>query len=453
MNMPDNNFGNAIPQGSFDSYSDVISYLYSRLPMFSRLGADAIKADLINTQKFCERLDNPQNKFKSIHIGGTNGKGSSSHMLAAILQTAGYKTGLYTSPHLKDFRERIRINGTMISEQQILQFVNEQYGFIEELEPSFFEVTVAIAFHHFAVNQVDIAIIEVGLGGRLDSTNVILPELSLISNIAFDHMDILGYTLPLIAGEKAGIIKKGVPVIISQKQDDVSDVFIKKAVEQQSEILFASEEWLITRSSSQNDSPEFLRVDISQKKNTIPSYFNFSTLELDLTGTYQLKNLAGVLSTVKQLRELGYQILDQNIIDALRQVKALTGLMGRWQMLQEAPLIICDTGHNEDGIREVLKNIEQCSYDKLHMVIGMLRDKDISGILKILPKNAIYYFCQPDLPRAKPAIELRNEAKAYNLLGEYYSSVQDALGAAKECAGQEDLIFVGGSTFVVAEIL
>ncbi len=453
MHMPENTSDKPKPEEPFDSYADVISYLYSRLPMFSRLGADAIKADLINTEKFCTHLSEPQNKFKSVHIGGTNGKGSSSHMLAAILQTADYKTGLYTSPHLKDFRERIRINGKMISEQEVLEFVNENYEFIENLEPSFFEVTVAMAFHHFAVNEVDIAIIEVGLGGRLDSTNVIHPELSLISNIAFDHMNILGNTLPLIAGEKAGIIKKGVPAIISQKQDEVADVFIKKAAEQQSKIIFASEEWLIKKSNVQQNSPEFLKVDISQKNNAIPPYFSFPTIELDLTGTYQLKNLGGVLSTVKQLRELGYQISDQNISEALRQVKALTGLMGRWQMLQEAPLVICDTGHNEDGIREVLKNIEQCSFNQLHMVIGMLRDKDSSGILKMLPEKARYYFCQPDLPRAKPAIELRDEAKTYNLQGEYYSSVGYALEAAKKCAGKNDLIFVGGSTFVVAEVV
>jgi dihydrofolate synthase/folylpolyglutamate synthase len=451
MHMPENTSDK--PKGSFDSYSDVISYLYSRLPMFSRVGADAIKADLINTQKFCSHLSEPQNKFKSVHIAGTNGKGSSSHMLAAILQTAGYKTGLYTSPHLKDFRERIRIDGKMISEEEVLEFVNDNYEFIENLEPSFFEVTVAMAFHHFAVNEVDIAIIEVGLGGRLDSTNVILPELSLISNIAFDHMNILGNTLPLIAGEKAGIIKKGVPVIISQKQDEVADVFIKKAAEQQSEIVFASEQWFIKKSSSQQNAPEFLKVDISQKDNSIPPYFSFPTLELDLTGTYQLKNLGGVLSAVKQLRVFGYQISDRNITEALRQVKALTGLMGRWQMLQEAPLVICDTGHNEDGIREVLNNIEQTSFHKLHMVIGMLRDKDSSGILKMLPENATYYFCHPDLPRAKPAIELRNEAKAYQLHGDYYPSVSEALDAAKKSAGKNDLIFIGGSTFVVAEVV
>lgn len=453
MNMPESTSDNHKSENPFNSYPDVISYLYSRLPMFSRQGADAIKADLINTQKFCSHLFEPQNKFKSVHIGGTNGKGSTSHMLAAILQTAGYKTGLYTSPHLKDFRERIRINGEMISEQEVLQFVNENHEFIEKIEPSFFEVTVAMAFQHFAVNEVDIAIIEVGLGGRLDSTNVIHPVLSLISNIAFDHVNILGSTLPLIAGEKAGIIKKSVPVIISQKQDEVIDVFIKKAAEQQSKIVFASDEWSIKRSSSQQNLPEFLKVDISQKNNTIPPLFSFPAIELDLTGTYQLKNLGGVLSAVKQLRELDYQISDQDITVALRQVKALTGLMGRWQMLQETPLVICDTGHNEDGIREVLKNIEQSSFDRLHIVIGMLRDKDSSGILKMLPQNAVYYFCQPDLPRAKQAIELRDEAKAHNLQGEYYPSVCDALDAAKESAGKKDLIFVGGSTFVVAEVV
>lgn len=453
MNMPENISDTPKPEGSFDSYSDVISYLYSRLPMFSRLGAGAIKADLINTQKFCSHLSEPQNKFKSVHVGGTNGKGSSSHMLAAILQAAAYKTGLYTSPHLKDFRERIRINGKMISEQEVLEFVNKNYEFIENLEPSFFEVTVAMAFQHFAVNEVDIAIIEVGLGGRLDSTNVIHPQLCLISNIGFDHMNILGNTLPLIAGEKAGIIKNGVPVIISQKQDEVADVFIKKAAEQQSKIIFAGDEWFIKKSRSQQNAPEFLQVDISQKNNQIPTCFNFTAIELDLTGTYQLKNLGGVLSAVKQLRELGYRISDQNITEALRQVKASTGLMGRWQMLQEVPLVICDTGHNEDGIREVLKNIEQTSFDQLHMVIGMLRDKDSSGILKMLPQKAKYYFCNPDLPRAKPAIELKDEAKAYNLHGQYYPSVSKALDAAKKSAGMNDLIFVGGSTFVVAEVV
>ena len=421
--------------------------------MFSRLGAAAIKADLVNTLKFCAHLDNPQDKFKSVHIGGTNGKGSTSHMLAAILQTAGYKTGLYTSPHLRDFRERIRINGEMISEEEVVKFVEENYQFIEKLEPSFFEVTVAMAFSHFASRQVDIAIIEVGLGGRLDSTNVINPELSVISNIGYDHMNILGNTLPEIAAEKAGIIKYKIPVIIGQKQDEVADVFIKKAAREQSKLAFASDEWKIVKSSDQNQSADLLRVEISRKEITDTASFSFNTLELDLTGTYQLKNLACVLSAVKQLRQSGYQISDRNIQDALRQAKSLTGLMGRWQTLQQDPLVICDTGHNEDGIIEVLKNIEQTPFENLHMVIGMLRDKDISKILKLLPKNALYYFCQPDIPRAKPAAELRDEAGAYGLKGSYYDSVRAALNSAKEFAGKNDLIFVGGSTFVVAEVV
>jgi dihydrofolate synthase/folylpolyglutamate synthase len=453
MNIPQHTFDNSGASEIFKSYPEVISYLYSRLPMFSRIGADAIKADLINTEKFCSHLSEPQNRFKSVHIGGTNGKGSSSHMLAAILQTAGYKTGLCTSPHLKDFRERIRINGEMISEQEVLGFVNENYEFIEGLEPSFFEATVAMAFDHFASNKVDIAIIEVGLGGRLDSTNVINPELSLISNIGYDHMNILGNTLQLIAGEKAGIIKKGVPVVISQKQDEVAGIFLNKAKEQQSEIVFASEEWLITRGTEQDNLPEYLKVNFSQKNNKIPPEFNFSTLDLDLTGSYQLKNLGGVLSTVKQLRRLNYVISDYHIINALRQVKLLTGLMGRWQIIQNTPRVMCDTGHNEDGIKEVLKNIEQSSFNKLHMVIGILKDKDSSGILKMLPEDAVYYFCQPNLPRAKPAIELRDEARAYKLRGDCFFSVSEALDAAKNSADKDDLIFVGGSTFVVAEIV
>ncbi|MFA6946036.1 MAG: Mur ligase family protein, partial [Pedobacter sp.] len=311
--MPENTSENLPAEGKFRSYSETISYLYSRLPMFSRSGAAAIKADLFNTQKFCTHLGNPHNKFKSVHVGGTNGKGSTSHMLAAILQSAGYKTGLYTSPHLRDFRERIRINGKMISEEAVVKFTEENYQFIEELEPSFFEVTVAMAFSHFASGQIDIALIEVGLGGRLDSTNVIRPDLSVISNIGYDHMNILGNTLPEIAAEKAGIIKYKIPVVISQKQDEVADIFIKKAALEQSKLVFASDEWKISRSSDQSRSADVLRVDISRKDQADSAFFSFNTLELDLTGIYQLKNLAGVLSAVKQLRQSGYQISDRNI--------------------------------------------------------------------------------------------------------------------------------------------
>jgi dihydrofolate synthase/folylpolyglutamate synthase len=421
--------------------------------MFSSHGKDAIKPGLQNTIKFCQKLGNPQDKFKSVHVGGTNGKGSTSHMLAAVLQSAGYKTGLYTSPHLRDFRERIRINGEMISENEVIQFVKDHQQYIEELEPSFFEVTVAMAFEHFAKNQVDIAIIEVGLGGRLDSTNVIHPELCVISNIGYDHMNILGNSLNEIAAEKAGIIKQGVPVVVSQKQKEVEEIFINKALELQTDLTFASDEWDILRSPAKNKPTEFLNLEISPKTKSPDPVFNFKSLELDLTGSYQSKNLGGVLSAIKQLIHIGYQIDDQDIISALKQVKTLTGLMGRWQTLRNDPLIICDTGHNEDGIREVMKNINLTPHQDLHMVIGMVKDKDISKILTLLPQSASYYFCQPDIPRAKPANELKTEAGEFGLNGDFYPSVNAALNAAKENAGINDLIFIGGSTFVVAEIV
>lgn len=431
------------------TYPETLKFLYSKLPMFSIQGKAAIKPGLDNTIRLCESLGNPQDKFKSIHIAGTNGKGSSSHMLAAIFQQAGYKTGLYTSPHLRDFRERIRINGEMISETEVIDFVSSQSELIKTLEPSFFEVTVAMAFHFFAQNNVDIAIIEVGLGGRLDSTNIIRPELSLITNIGFDHMNILGGTLTQIAGEKAGIIKQNTPVIISQKQSEIESVFKTKAAEMNSKITFANDEWDIYRSTENSDSSEFLKLEIKQKN----KIFQFSSLELDLTGTYQVKNLAGVLSAVKELRAAKYNLNDDSVQTALKNVKSLTGLMGRWQTLEKKPLIICDTGHNEDGIREVLSNISLTTYRNLHMVIGMVKDKEIEKILQLLPKNAMYYFCQPDIPRAKPSIELKNEALHYDLRGNSYDKVSEALEAAKANAHAEDLIFIGGSTFVVAEVV
>lgn len=412
-----------------------------------------MKPGLQNIIKFCQKLGNPEEKFKSVHIGGTNGKGSSSHMLAAVLQKAGYKTGLYTSPHLRDFRERIRIDGEMISENAVIDFVKTNRQFIEEIEPSFFEVTVAMAFEYFALNKVDIAIIEVGLGGRLDSTNIIKPELSLISNIGYDHMNILGNTLAEIATEKAGIIKTKTPVIISQRQAEIQAIFNNKATEMESPITFASDDWEITRSSLQNTNTDLLKVEIKQKSTDGNPIFEFNSLELDLTGSYQLKNLAGVLSTLKQLKTLGFKITDQNIKSALGSVKTLTGLMGRWQTLGKKPLTICDTGHNEDGIKEVLKNIRQSKFNNLHMVFGMVKDKDISKILKLLPQEAKYYFCQPNIPRAKSADELYTEAMQFGLKGDYFESVHEALEAAKKNALENDLIFIGGSTFVVAEIV
>ena len=374
-------------------------------------------------------------------------------MLAAILQKAGYKTGLYTSPHLRDFRERIRINVEMIAEMEVIQFVEAHQQYIEKLEPSFFEVTVALAFEYFSANQVEVAIIEVGLGGRLDSTNMIHPELCVISNIGYDHMNILGNSLNEIAFEKAGIIKHNVPVIISQRQDEVEDIFINKAFEMNSGLTFASDEWDIFRSQTQNNSSGFLNLEIRQKTNIETPFFSFDSIELDLTGSYQLKNLAGVLSAVKHLRLMGYQIDDQDVLFALRQVKKLTGLMGRWHILKYDPLIICDTGHNEDGIREVMKNINLTPHKDLHMVIVMVKDKDISKILSLLPQKAFYYFCEPTIPRAKPAKHLQLEAAKFGLNGAFYPTVQAAFHEAKKNAGNNDLIFIGGSTFVVAEII
>ncbi|HEY0670165.1 MAG TPA: folylpolyglutamate synthase/dihydrofolate synthase family protein [Sphingobacteriaceae bacterium] len=430
------------------NYSETIQYLYSRLPMFSKIGAAAIKADLTNTLQLCSRLDDPHKKFKTIHVGGTNGKGSTSHMLAAILQVAGYKTGLYTSPHLRDFRERIRVNGEMISEENVIAFVNEQKENIEQISPSFFEVTVAMAFDHFAKQNVDIAVIEVGLGGRLDSTNIITPVLSVITNIGYDHMNILGNSLKEIAFEKAGIIKSQVPVVIGERQKEIDDVFIKKADECDSPIIFASEQWQIIINQTHGTNDKYL--DIAATHNLQPITYN---LHLDLTGTYQLKNVKTVLSAVIQLQKQGFKITTNHLQSALKQVSMLTGLMGRWQTLSSDPMVICDTGHNEDGIREVLKNIDATHYEKLHMVIGMVRDKDVNKVLTLLPDHAVYYFCHPAIERAKPAEELMNEAKLHGLHGKSYPSVKEALKAAKRHASSKDLVFVGGSTFVVAEVV
>lgn len=449
--MAADNFNSSEFFTPFRTYQDTLEYLYARLPMFTRIGAAALKPDLINTIELCARIGNPQDKFKSIHIAGTNGKGSTSHMLAAILQTAGYKTGLYTSPHLKDFRERIRFNGKMIPRELVVDFVNNQRSNIEEIDPSFFEVTVAMAFQYFALQQVDIAVIEVGLGGRLDSTNIITPLVSVITNIGFDHVNILGNTLPQIASEKAGIIKPNVPVVIGEKHPETIDVFLTKAKENQSELIFACDEWLIKKSAKQADN-ELLILEVTKTKVSDSEPWS-ADLSLDLTGSYQVKNLATVLSSVAELRKAGFSISDEDVKSALGQVKGLTGLQGRWQVLKQNPLVVCDTGHNEDGIREVLKNIDDQTYDNLHMVIGMVSDKDIVKILELLPKKARYYFCSPDMPRAKPARELEEAAKIFGLTGYSYQSVDLALKAAEEVALENDLIFVGGSTFVVSEIL
>lgn len=413
--------------------------------MFTRVGVSAFKKDLHNIIAMCDQLNNPQNKFKTIHIGGTNGKGSTSHMLAAVLQKAGYKTGLYTSPHLKDFRERIRINGKMIPKHFVTDFVQRQNPLIEELGPSFFEVTVAMAFSYFALEKVDVAIIEVGLGGRLDSTNIIIPELSVITNISLDHTNILGDTLEAIATEKAGIIKTNVPVIIGEKDPETQKVFLEKARETNSELIFADQQLSITGSERKN---KYLTVSITRNNQSV-----FKDLQLDLTGSYQLKNIRTTVSSLLKLIDMGYSIREEAIYSALRNVKSLTGLQGRWQTLHKNPLIICDTGHNIAGIKEVIKNIKETHYATLHIVIGMVKDKDISGVLKLLPVQAQYYFCQPNLERALQAEELARQAGEHGLTGAVFPTVLLAYHAAKNAAHTDDMIFVGGSTFVVAEVL
>ena len=427
------------------NYSETLDYLYSRLPMFSRIGQVAFKKDLHNTIKLCESLGQPQNKFKSIHIGGTNGKGSTSHMLAAVLQEAGYKTGLYTSPHLIDFRERIRINGEMINKSYVVEFTEEIKPLIEEINPSFFEVTVAMAFSYFAQNSVDIAIIEVGLGGRLDSTNVITPELSIITNISLDHTNLLGNTVAEIAMEKAGIIKAQVPVIIGEYDDETAPIFKSKAITLNSNIEFADQQLKVLDPTYEND-----KLLISVKNENTIVYKN---LELDLTGSYQLKNVLGVLEAVKNLKSLGYTITNEHIYSGLKKVKELTGLKGRWYTLGTQPLIICDTGHNEAGIQEVVKNLARLNYKQLHIVLGMVKDKDITKVLELLPKNATYYFCSPNLERALPVEELESKATLQGLKGTSFTTVAKAFQEAKSNASSDDLIFIGGSTFVVAEVL
>lgn len=423
------------------TYKETIDYLFSRLPMFHRIGAAAYKADLNNTLALMKHLHHPENKFKTIHVAGTNGKGSSSHLLASIFQSAGYKTGLYTSPHLKDFRERIRINGEMISEQEVIDFTIHTKQFIEEVQPSFFEITVGLCFDYFAKQKVDIAIIETGLGGRLDSTNVILPELSLITNISLDHTNLLGDTLEKIAFEKAGIIKPDTPIVISETSE-IANVFIQKAKENNSSISFAYAKW---KAEVVNQNVEFLELNIfnESKKYLVQNQLN---------GIYQTKNSIAVIECVEQMKAKGWEIGDEAIRNGFKNVKTITGLKGRWDVLQTSPTIVADIAHNEAGIKQVLAQLKLTNFDKLHIVIGMVKDKDVSKVLSLLPTNATYYFCQPDLPRALAVNELHAIAQQFNLIGNSYLTVKEAFQSAKENALSDDLILITGSNFVVAEI-
>lgn len=426
------------------NYPQTLAYLFSRLPLFSRIGAAAYKADLDNTIRLCHELGDPQQRIKTIHVAGTNGKGSTSHMLAAILQTAGYKTGLYTSPHLKDFRERIRINGAMISERFVIDFTKRIQTLIEEIEPSFFEITVAMAFDYFAEEKVDIAIIETGLGGRLDSTNIILPELSIITNIGYDHMNLLGDTLEKIAGEKAGIIKTGVPVILGETVPATKIVFENKAKEKNAPLIYASSERQVQNWEWEKHE---LVVEVSAAHHT-----DHKIYRLDLPGIYQTKNLLTVLEACTQLQQQGWTIDDTIIHEAVRQTKKLTGLHGRWELLHESPLLLVDVAHNADGIAQLVQQIEMTAHDELHIILGMVKDKDLENVLRLLPKNARYYFTKAQIPRALPEEELAQLAGKFGLVGKRFSGIDFALQSAAGKAGKKDLIIVCGSIFLVGEV-
>ena len=405
------------------NYQETINWMFNQLPMYQLQGASAYKKDLTNTHLLIAHLDNPQEKIKCIHVGGTNGKGSTSHMLASILQEAGYKVGLYTSPHLKDFRERIKINGKDISEEFVTDFINEHKTFFESNDMSFFEMTVGLAFDYFAKEKVDIAVIEVGMGGRLDATNIITPLVSVITNIGLDHTQFLGNTLEAVAFEKAGIIKPNIPVIIGEYTPETKPVFLAKAKECNSEIYFASD--LVSE--------------------TYPS---------DLIGDYQIHNKKTVLQTIKILNSQNeFKITPENTKSGLLNVVKNTGLQGRWQQLNEFPKVICDTAHNKNGLEIVLKQIQKEDFDALHIVLGVVNDKDLDEILPLFPKKAIYYFCKPNIPRGLDVVILKQKAASFELKGEVYNSVSEAYQKAMKNAGATDFIYIGGSTFVVAEIL
>lgn len=423
------------------TYEETLHYLYTSTPLFQNVGKDAYKEGLENTYELDKHFGHPHKQFKTIHIAGTNGKGSCSHTLAAILQSAGYKTGLYTSPHLVDFRERIRVNGTPIPKDYVTLFVEENRSFFEPLHPSFFELTTAMAFKYFAEQHVDVAIIEVGLGGRLDCTNIITPDMCIITNISFDHTQFLGNTLEKIAKEKAGIIKSGIPVVIGETSTETRTVFQNKAAETHAPITFAEDESLVEDWKTGTDG-----YRIYQTK-------DYANLKGELGGLYQIKNTNTILTAVRQLKQIGYTITEQDVRNGFANVCKLTGLMGRWQTIETSPKVICDTGHNVGGISYIVEQLKHETYKHLHIVIGMVNDKDISGVLSLLPKDAYYYFTQASVKRALPAEEMAPKAYAANLQGGYYDNVQTALEAAKAKADKDDLIFVGGSSFIVADLL
>jgi dihydrofolate synthase/folylpolyglutamate synthase len=420
------------------TYQATLDYLYAKLPMYNRIGAAAIKNNLDNTLSICSYLGNPEKKFPTIHIAGTNGKGSSSHMLASIFQAAGFKTGLYTSPHLYDFRERIKVNGQMCPETFVTSFTNKVKPIIEEIEPSFFEITVGMAFEYFALENCDIAIIETGLGGRLDSTNVIQPILSLITNIGWDHMALLGNTLQAIASEKAGIIKPNTPVVISEMIDETKPVFEKFASDKNAPIYFA-EDFIEFRSFTNH---------------WTYAQFDYDTISVncDLPGRYQYKNIRGVLQCVHLLRAMGWNLQEEIVLKAFQQIKLTTGLMGRWECLQESPKLFLDVAHNEHGMHALLDQLATLSFNHLHIITGMVKDKDVDAVLGMLPKEASFYFSNAHIPRALPAAELAEKAKNIGIHGLVFDNVNEAIITANKNAHPNDLIIVMGSIFLVAEV-
>ncbi len=426
------------------NYAETLDYLYHKLPMFSRIGDKAIRKDLTNTIALCDFLGNPQNNFPSIHIAGTNGKGSVAHMLASILQEAGYKTGLYTSPHLKDFRERIKINGKPCKEKFVVKFTEKIIPKIEELEPSFFEITVAMAFDYFARKKVDIAIIETGLGGRLDSTNIITPILSVITNISFDHQHLLGATLPEIAAEKAGIIKQHIPVVIGRRNNETDSVFMQKAKSMQADILFAED---VVKDEKSKSTGRFLMMDAKIDA----THYNICS---DLSASYQAENVRLVLAAVHLLNERSLlEIKEKAIQVGFSNVKRNTNLEGRWQLLESHPKVIADVGHNEDGIQKMITQLQSEQYKNLHIVLGFVKDKDVESVLQLLPHDASYYFTEPPIPRKLDASALQQMAQNHHLKGDVFLHPKDALGVAKSRAADNDLILITGSFFVVGEIL
>lgn len=422
------------------NYKESLDFLYNRLPMYQRIGAKAFNKDIRKTLELCEIVDNPQHKFKSVHIAGTNGKGSSAHAIASILQEAGYKVGLYTSPHLKSYRERVRINGEMINEHFVSKFISENEHKFLNISPSFFEITVVMAFDYFVHEKVDIGIIETGLGGRFDSTNIVTPLVSLITTIGKDHEDLLGDTLELIAFEKAGIIKEKVPVVIGDVKKEPKKVLMDQARKKRARIIDNYDNWTVTK--NENLSYDFVSTNRGIYKQIQP----------DIKSSYFIKNIPPILEVINVLREVKFEIDDKSIQNGFRNIILNTDLKGRWQLVGQSPLTICDVGHNEDGINEILKQLDQIKFQKLHFVFGTVKDKLVNKILSLLPTSASYYFCAANVPRALESKELVDEASKHGLSGEAYGSVSKAIVAAKLSAQKEDLIFIGGSTFVVAEI-